>query len=107
MYAIIRDRGNQYRVAEGEVVALDLLSTANTGDAIEFNDVLLTSNGDGDVSVGTPTVAGATVTGEVVEAVAKGQKIDVVHFRRRKDSMSKTGHRQKYTKVKINSIQVG
>ena len=107
MYAIIRDRGNQYRVAEGEVVQLDLLAAANNGDAIEFNEVLLTSNGAGEVSVGTPTVAGALVSGEIVEAVLKGKKIDVVHFRRRKDSMSKVGHRQKYTKVKINKIQVG
>jgi large subunit ribosomal protein L21 len=107
MYAIIKDRGNQYRVAEGEVVQLDLLANANNGDAIEFTDVLLTSSGDGEVSVGSPTVAGASVSGEIVEAVHKGQKIDVVHFRRRKDSMSKIGHRQKYTKVKINKITVG
>lgn len=106
MYAIIRDRGNQYRVSEGQVVELDLMANTNNGDTVNF-DVLLTSDGAGAVSVGAPTVEGASVSGEIVEATVKGKKIDVVHFRRRKDSMSKVGHRQKYTHVKIQNIQVG
>lgn len=104
MYAIVRDRGNQYKVSPGDVVQIDLL-TAQDGDSITFDDVLLTSNGDGAVQVGEPRVSGAKVTATVVEACAKGEKIDVVHFRRRKDSMSKTGHRQKYTRVKIDGIE--
>ncbi len=107
MYAIIRDRGKQYRAAEGEVVEVELMPKASNGDAVEFNDILLTSNGEGEVTVGAPTVAGATVNGEVIEASAKGKKIDVVHFRRRKDSMSKIGHRQKHTRIKITGIQAG
>ena len=107
MDAVILDRGKQYRVSEGEVVDFDLMPDVEDGQGIEFAQILLTSDGDGAVSVGTPTVAGAMVSGEVVAAVAKGKKIDVVHFRRRKDSMDKTGHRQKYTRVKIAKIQAG
>ena len=106
MYAIIRDRGNQYRVSEGEVVELDLMANSTNGDTLTF-EVLLTSDGAGTVSVGAPLVEGASVSAEVVEATVKGKKIDVVHFRRRKDSMSKVGHRQKFTHVKIQNIQVG
>ena len=107
MYAIIRDRGKQYRAAEGEIVQLDLMPKLGKGDAVEFKEVLLTSDGAGTVSVGEPVLEGVTVTGEVVDPVFKGKKIDVVHFRRRKDSMSKVGHRQRYTRVKIQKIQVG
>ena len=107
MYAIIRDRGNQHRVATGEVVTIDHMPAAKDGDALEFNEVLLTSDGEGRVMVGWPTVANAKVTAEVVEATHKGKKIDVVHFRRRKDSMSKVGHRQKATRVKIGAIEAG
>ena len=107
MYAIIRDRGQQYRAVEGETLQLDLLPDVKDGQAVEFNEVLLTSNGEGDVKVGAPTVAGATVSASVVKAEFKGKKIDVVHFRRRKDSMTKVGHRQRFTHVKIDKIQVG
>jgi len=102
MYAIIRDRGNQYKVSPGDVVQIDLLD-AKEGEGITFEDVLLTSNGDA-VQVGEPRVSGAKVSATVV-GMAKGEKIDVVHFRRRKDSMSKTGHRQKFTRVKIDGIE--
>lgn len=104
MYAIIRDRGNQYKVSQGEVVQIDLMADKNDGDAVQFEEVLLTSDGQGGVQLGAPVLAGATVSGTVVNALAKGEKIDVVHFRRRKDSMSKVGHRQKYTQVKIDQI---
>jgi len=104
MYAIIRDRGKQYKVSEGEVLDLDLLPAATAGDAIEFKDVLLTSNGEGQVQVGEPTLS-VKVTGTVVTPLVKGKKIDVVHFRRRKDSMDKKGHRQPFTRIKIDKIE--
>jgi large subunit ribosomal protein L21 len=107
MYAVIRDRGKQYVVRPGEQVQIDLIDGKGKGDAIEFKDVLLTSNGEGDVKVGEPTLDGAVVTGEVVDPMFKGPKIDVVHFRRRKSSMTKVGHRQKYCHVKISDIKVG
>lgn len=104
MYAIIQDRGRQYRVEEGSVVNIDLLSTDN--DSIEFENVLLVGSDDG-VKVGQPTVASAKVSAKVLEAVVKGPKIEVMKFRRRKDSQTKRGHRQKYTRVQIEKIHAG
>ena len=105
MYAIVRDRGRQYKVSEGDVFDVDLFDGKKAGEGITFGEVLLTSDGAGNVSVGEPLVAGAQVSAVVVDPLAKGEKIDVVHFRRRKDSMSKIGHRQKYTRVKIDGIE--
>lgn len=106
MYAIIRDRGKQYKVVQGDVVELDYMDTAAEGAAVQF-EVLLTSDGEGAVKVGEPLVAAASVSATIVKPLHKGQKIDVVHFRRRKDSMTKTGHRAKYTHVKIDTINAG
>ena len=106
MYAIIRDRGKQYRVTEGQLVDIDFMDKAKASEAIEFNEILLTSDGNGGVHVGEPLVGGK-VSAQVVEPQVKGEKLDVVHFRRRKDSMSKIGHRQSYTRVKIGKIEVG
>ena len=107
MYAIIRDRGRQHVAREGEVLVVDLRDDVKDGDSVEFAEVLLTSDGAGAVKVGEPVVDGAKVSGTVVEALHKGEKIDVVHFRRRKDSMTKIGHRQKYTRVKVEKIEAG
>jgi len=103
MYAIIRDRGKQYTVREGDTLEIDLLSSP--GDTHEFNEVLLLS-GEGDVKVGVPTVAGAKVTATVV-GEQRGPKLYVMKFRRRKDSKTKRGHRQRYTQVKIETITAG
>jgi large subunit ribosomal protein L21 len=86
---------------------VDLLPNVKDGDTVEFNEVLLTSDESGNVQLGEPALAGASVSAQVVGAVVKGQKIDVVHFRRRKDSHTKVGHRQKTTQVKIQKIQAG
>lgn len=106
MYAIIRDRGKQYKVTEGQLLDVDYMGQAKAAEAIEFNEVLLTSDGNGAVSVGEPLVGGK-VSAQVVEPKVKGEKIDIVHFRRRKDSMDKVGHRQPYTRIKIEKIEVG
>jgi len=103
MYAVIEDRGRQYKVSEGDVVRVDRRD-AEPGDKIEFDHVLLVSGDDG-VQVGKPTVAGAGVAG-VVEGEVKGRKVVTMHFRRRKDSRTRTGHRQKYTAVRIESISL-
>lgn len=104
MYAVIRDRGKQYMVREGERIEIDLLP-AQDDASLEFSEVLLVSS-DGDVKVGQPTVANAKVTAKVVDATVKGPKIEVVKFRRRKDSKTKTGHRQRYTAVQIDKIEL-
>ena len=105
MYAVVRDRGKQYTVREGETYRIDLLAGKSKDDTIEFNEVLLVS-GDDQTTVGQPTVAGATVSAKVLGEV-KDKKITVMRFRRRKDSQTKTGHRQRYTKIQIEKIVAG
>ncbi len=102
MYAVIVSGGKQHRVVEGEVLRLEKIE-AETGASISFDQVLMIASGD-DVKVGTPVVAGAAVTAEVV-AHGRGEKVTIVKFRRRKHSMKRQGHRQWYTEVKITGIQ--
>ncbi len=102
MYAVIRDRGREFKVGEGDVIQLDR-NRLEKGETIEFDEVLLCSDKDG-VQVGQPLVSGAKVTAEVL-GEAKGKKIVVLKFRKRKDSRTKRGHRQTYTAVRITSIQ--
>jgi len=102
MYAIIAADGRQYIVRSGDVVQIDLREGANPGDAVNFDKVLLVSGADG-VKVGTPAVAGASVAAEVVSQ-DKGEKIYIQKMRRRKNFRKRTGHRQKYTRVKIGAI---
>jgi len=102
MYAVIRDRNQQATVRTGDVVMCDLLASAQPGEKVTFDEVLLLSD-EGKVQVGTPTVKGASVTGEIV-GMKKGTKLVVFRFKRRKNVRVKRGHRQKYTAVKITSI---
>lgn len=104
MYAIIEDGGRQFRVEEGQVVEIDYRDTSS-GEAITFERVLVGRDDNG-VKVGTPDVAGATVTAEVL-GTSQGPKLVVQKFRRRKNSRRKTGHRQLYTQVKISKIELG
>jgi large subunit ribosomal protein L21 len=103
MYAVIQTGGKQYRVEPGQTVVVEKLP-GNAGDKVAFDDVLLVSSGDGSVSVGKPTLAGAKVTGEIVEHTL-GEKLTVFKFRLRKNYVRKTGHRQELTAVKIAAIE--
>ncbi|NVK75309.1 MAG: 50S ribosomal protein L21, partial [Oceanospirillaceae bacterium] len=91
MFAVIKTGGKQYRVEEGQTLKVEKLAVEE-GGAIQFDDVLLVSNGD-DVKVGAPVVEGAKVTAEVV-AHGRGDKVKILKFRRRKHSMKRMGHRQ-------------
>ena len=102
MYAIILDRTRQTTVREGEVLLLDLDSSHAVGDKLTFNDVLLVGD-EGNVKLGKPLVAGASVTAEVLGMV-KGEKLIAFRFKRRKGVRRKRGHRQKYTQVRITGI---
>lgn len=102
MYAIIADGGRQYKVEEGQTLEIDLRE-ANPGDAITFDRVLAVGGGDGGFKLGTPEVSGASVSAKVLDQT-KGDKIYVQKFRRRKNSKRRTGHRQKYTRVRIEKI---
>lgn len=101
MYAIIRDRGMQYRVEQGQVLNIDLIA-AEPGSEIELSEVLLVGNGD-EIKVGAPLVSGAKVRAEVL-GEAKGEKIVVFRYRNKKRFRRRTGHRQHYTKIKISEI---
>jgi len=103
MYAVIQTGGKQYRVEPGQTVVVEKLP-GESGDKIQFDEVLLISSGDGGpVTIGKPVVSGATVSAEIVNQVL-GEKLTVFKFRRRKNYVRRTGHRQEYTAVKIAAI---
>ena len=104
MYAVIQTGGKQYRVEPGKTVVVEKL-VGDAGAQIVFDNVLLVSSGDGgSVTIGQPIVAGAKVTGSIVEQ-GRGEKLVVFKFRRRKNYVRRNGHRQDYTAVKIAAIE--
>ena len=102
MYAIIKTGGKQYRVAEGDVITIEKLEAA-ANESVTFEEVLTVVN-DGDVKVGAPLVNGAKVTGTVLEH-GKGKKILVFKYKAKSNYRRRQGHRQPFTKVRIESIQ--
>ncbi|MDX2227054.1 MAG: 50S ribosomal protein L21 [Verrucomicrobiae bacterium] len=103
-YAVIRTGNKQYRVAEGDILSVELLNEVEAGKSFKFEDVLLVGDG-AKVTVGQPVVKGASVTAEVVEAEMKAPKVLAYKFRRREGYHRTVGHRQRLTKVKITSIK--
>ena len=104
MYAIIRDRGMQYRVQEGQVLDIALQSEAVAGSEIVLNEVLLV--GGEQTVVGAPLVAGAQVTLKVVGLV-QDDKIVVFRYKSKTRYRRRTGHRQDLTRVQVTKIEVG
>ena len=104
MYAVIVTGGKQYRVAEGDTVRIEKLPV-EVGAKVNFDHVLMLVDGE-KISVGTPTLAKANVSGEVLEQ-GRLDKIHIIKFRRRKHYRKQMGHRQYYTQVKITQIQAG
>ena len=103
MYAVIATGGKQYRVQPGETIKIEKLEGAKDQGAVTFDQVLLFADGD-QVKVGAPTVPGAKVTGEVLIASGKGEKLLIYKYRRRKGYRRKNGHRQLFTAVKFTGI---
>ncbi|WP_022956927.1 50S ribosomal protein L21 [Perlucidibaca piscinae] len=101
MYAVIKSGGKQHRVVEGERLKVELLAV-EPGQTITFEDVLMVVNGD-NIQIGTPVVAGAKVTAEVLDH-GRHDKVRIVKFRRRKHYRKQAGHRQYYTELKITGI---
>ncbi|MGL4608665.1 MAG: 50S ribosomal protein L21 [Trueperaceae bacterium] len=99
MFAIIQSGGKQYRVAEGDLVKLELL-TAEVGQSVDLPVLML---GGSAVKVGTPLVQGASVKAEVVSH-GKGEKLHSYRYVAKTNVRRKTGHRQPYTEVKITAI---
>ena len=95
MYAIIATGGKQYKVSEGDVIKVE------AGSAYTFDQVLVV--GGEETKVGDPVVAGATVEASVVED-GKDKKVIVYKYKRKTGYHKKQGHRQPYTKVKIEKI---
>lgn len=101
MYAIIKTGGKQYVVEEGKVISIEKLDVEE-GAEVTFDEVLLVS-GD-DVKIGQPNVAGAKVTGKVLEQ-GKERKIRIFKYKAKSNYRRRQGHRQPFTKVKIEKIE--
>ena len=101
MYAVIRTGGKQYRVAPGDVVKVEKVNADENG-AVEFGDVLAFSGNAG--SVAKPS-EGAKVLATLV-GQGRGEKILVFHYKRKKQYKKLQGHRQSFTEIRINEIQV-
>jgi len=108
MYAVIEQGGKQYKIADGDSLNIDLTDIPPDAKKIELDRVLFVSGGE-KVKIGTPYLKGAKVVGSfettAKEAVIKGKKLHPMHFRRRKNSKRRIGHRQKYLQITIDKIQ--
>jgi large subunit ribosomal protein L21 len=103
MYAIVDVKDKQFKVREGDTLYVPYHSEADEDDTLTLDRILLVSDGDGDVTIGTPTVDGASATARVLEHV-KGDKVIVFKKKRRKRYRVKRGHRQQYTQIEIESL---
>ena len=101
MFAVITTGGKQYKVTEQDIIFVEKLDVEE-GAEVKF-DVVALSN-DAGFKAGTPTVAGASVTGTVLKN-GKGKKIYVLKYKSKKNEKKKIGHRQPYTKIQINKIE--
>jgi large subunit ribosomal protein L21 len=102
VYAVIRDRGAQYRVEPGQTLDVALMNV-EPGAEVVIDEVLMVG-GDDDVKIGAPLVANARVIAEVV-GEARGEKIVVFKYKRKKRYRRRTGHRQDYTRLAIKAIE--
>ena len=101
MYAVVKIKNQQFRVAPDAKVQVPLMDS-EVGASLTFDEVLMFADGD-DVKVGTPTVEGASVAAEVLSH-GRSRKIVVFKKKRRKNYRRKNGHRQQYTEIKITGI---
>ncbi|MBP7238703.1 MAG: 50S ribosomal protein L21 [Saprospiraceae bacterium] len=103
MYAILDVNNRQYKVKQGQEIYVDL-QQAEVGADLTFNKILLTEN-EGSVRVGTPSLNNASVSAKVLDHV-KGDKVIIFKKKRRKGYRVKKGHRQQFTKIRIESITI-
>ncbi len=101
MYAIVETGGKQFRVSEGDIIRTDLIES-EVGSSVTFDRVVLAADGD-DVSIGSPLVSGATVTGTVLRQ-AKDKKILVFRYKSKKRVRKLNGHRQQFAEIRIDKI---
>ena len=100
MYAIIATGGKQYKVSEGDIITIEKLGV-EAGEKVTFDQVLAVNNGE--MIIGTPTVAGATVSATVM-GEGRAKKVIVYKYKRKTGYHKKNGHRQSYTELKIEKI---
>jgi large subunit ribosomal protein L21 len=103
-YAIVQSGGKQYRVVEGSILEVDRLAV-EPEKAYQFEEVLIVAD-DGKVNVGAPTVSGAKVKAVVLEHV-RGPKVRVFRYRSKQRHRKTQGHRQEYTRVRVEKISAG
>ena len=108
MYAVVEQGGKQYKVSQGDVINIELTEVAEDAKSIELDKVLFVSDGK-EIKVGAPYIDGAKVVATFKttpeESVVKGPKVYPTHFRRRKNSRTRMGHRQKYLQIIIDAIE--
>lgn len=108
MYAVIEQGSKQYKVAQGDSLNIELTDVSPDAETIELDKVLLVSDGE-KVKIGTPYLKGAKVVASfkttAEESMVKGKKLYPMHFRKRKNSRRRIGHRQKYLQVIIDKIE--
>ena len=102
MYAVIATGGKQYKVTKGETLRVEKLD-GDEGSTIELDRVLMIADGD-KISVGTPTLDKASVIA-TIRAQGRGDKVEIIKFRRRKHSRKQMGHRQSYTEIEVTDIK--
>lgn len=103
MYAVIKTGGKQYRVSKGDLIRVEKLG-GKVGDQVTLKDVLMVSQ-EGEVQFGNPHLTNAVVLGEIIQE-AKGKKVIIFKMKRRKNYRRLKGHRQTYTYLKVNDIQL-
>ncbi|MDD2619446.1 MAG: 50S ribosomal protein L21 [Syntrophomonadaceae bacterium] len=103
MYAIIQTGGKQYKVSEGIILKVEKLE-AEAGDKLVLDQVLMLNDENGNTKIGSPLLDGARVTVEVVEQ-GRGKKVVVYKYKKRKNYRRKQGHRQPFTKIKVEKIE--
>ena len=101
MYAVIVTGGKQYRVSKGDKLRVEKLD-AEEGSSVELDRVLMVVDGD-DIKIGAPVLDSGKVTAQV-RAHGRGDKVEIIKFRRRKHHMKRQGHRQAYTELEITGI---
>ncbi|WP_375701674.1 50S ribosomal protein L21 [Bartonella sp. AA89HNZF] len=104
MFAVIKTGGKQYRIVANQVVKVEKVS-GNAGDVVEFNDILMVGQ-EGNAVIGTPVVADALVTAEILEQT-RGRKVIAFKKRRRQNSKRTRGHRQEFTRLRVLEILMG
>jgi large subunit ribosomal protein L21 len=100
MYAVIKTGGKQYKVSQGDVIRVEKIAL-DEGATVDF-DVLMLGDGES-CTIGTPVLEGGKVSA-TIKAHGRGKKVNIVKFRRRKNSRRQMGHRQSYTELEVTNI---